>query len=75
MLWSRRRETNGAPVLQNSCSFVLLDDFGLTFIPERRLEITGIEQAQVQCEFFYFTFRVLNATVVLVSFLVCNIEG
>jgi len=27
MLWPRRRKTNGAPVLQNSCSFVLLDDF------------------------------------------------
>ena len=49
--------------------------FGLTFIPEQRLEITGIEQSQVQYEFLYFTFRVLNATVVLVSFLVCNIEG
>lgn len=68
MLWPRRRKTNGAPVLQNSCSFVLLDDFGLTFIPEQRLQITGIERSQVQYEFLYFTFRVLNATVVLVSF-------
>lgn len=42
--------------------------FGLTFFLKQRLEITGIDHSQVQCELFHFIFRMFKATVVLISF-------